>query len=62
MHPSKGMILETAHPVKFNPAIIDILGENILAKKEAELLLNGNKQSTFMANDYNSLKEILLLK
>ncbi|MBP9741406.1 MAG: threonine synthase [Chitinophagaceae bacterium] len=58
----KGMILETAHPVKFNPAIIDILGENILAKKEAELLLNGNKQSTFMANDYNSLKEILLLK
>jgi threonine synthase len=60
-HPTQeGMILETAHPVKFNPAIIDILGENILAQKELELLLNGNKQSTFMANEYNQLKEILL--
>ncbi len=58
----KGMILETAHPVKFNPVIIDILGENILAEKEQELLLNGSKQSTFMANDYNQLKEILLSK
>jgi threonine synthase len=62
-HPTEeGMILETAHPVKFNPAIIDILGENILAEKEQELLLNGSKQSTFMANDYNSLKEILLAR
>lgn len=62
-HPAtEGFILETAHPIKFNPAIIDILGENILAKKEQELLLNGSKQSTFMANDYKSLKEILLSK
>lgn len=62
-HPTtEGFILETAHPVKFNPAIIDILGENILAQKEQELLLNGSKQSTFMANNYNKLKEILLSK
>lgn len=59
---AEGFILETAHPVKFNPAIIDILGENILAQKEQDLLLHGNKQSTFMANDYKSLKEILLSK
>jgi threonine synthase len=58
----EGMILETAHPVKFNPAIIDILGENILAQKEQELLLNGSKQSTFMTNDYYSLKETLLAR
>ena len=57
---SKGMILETAHPVKFNPVIIDILGENILSQKEAELLLHGSKQSTFMRNDYDSLKHFLL--
>jgi len=56
---SKGIVLETAHPVKFNPAIIDILGENILAKQEAALLLNGSRQSTPMANDYQCLKEIL---
>ena len=56
----KGMILETAHPVKFSPVIIDILGENILAQKESELLLHGSKQSTFMRNDYNSLKHFLL--
>ena len=58
----KGMILETAHPVKFNPVIIDFLGENILAEKEQKLLFSGSKQSTFMANDYNQLKEILLSK
>ncbi|MCU0321274.1 MAG: threonine synthase, partial [Chitinophagaceae bacterium] len=62
-HPTEeGMILETAHPVKFNPAIIDILGENILAQKEQELLLNGVKQSIFMENSYHSLKEILLAR
>ncbi len=59
-HPgSKGMVLETAHPVKFNPAIMDILGENILAEKEAALLLDDHKQSIPMSNDYNSLKGIL---
>lgn len=58
----EGFILETAHPVKFNPAIIDILGENILVQKEQALLLNGTKQSTFMPNDYSRLKEILLAK
>lgn len=56
----EGMILETAHPVKFNSAIIDILGENILAQKEHELLLNGTKKSIFMKNDYQMLKKILL--
>ncbi len=60
-HPSEeGIILETAHPVKFNSTIIDILGENILAQKEHELLLNGSKKSIFMKNDYQTLKKILL--
>jgi threonine synthase len=54
-----GFILETAHPVKFNPTIIDVLGQNILAQKEEELLLGGSKQSTFMQNDFAALKTIL---
>jgi threonine synthase len=56
---AQGMILETAHPVKFNPTIIDVLGENILQKTEEQLLFNGSKQSTFMGNDYQALKTIL---
>jgi threonine synthase len=59
-HPGQeGFILETAHPVKFNPTIIEVLGENILAEKEQSLLLGSSKQSRFMANDFQALKTIL---
>ncbi len=56
---SKGMVLETAHPVKFNPIIIDVLGENILAETEQKLLLTGSKKTISMDSDYYSLKIFL---
>ncbi len=56
---AKGFFLETAHPVKFNDSIISILGSNILAEKEQELLLTGEKKSTAMLNSFHALKSYL---
>lgn len=62
-HPNeKGFILETAHPVKFNDSITDVLGKNVLSEKEKELTLDSSKQSILMSNQFDSLKNFLLKK
>lgn len=62
-HPNeKGFILETAHPVKFNDSITNVLGKNVLAEKEKELTLDSSKQSILMSNHFDSLKNFLLKK
>jgi len=59
-HPaSKGIFLETAHPVKFNNVIDDIVGKNVLAAAEQQLLLRGEKQSVEIENSYAALKDFL---
>lgn len=56
---TKGFILETAHPVKFNDSIIAILGKNVLAEIEEKLLLTGTKNSIELPNSFNALKSYL---
>jgi len=55
----KGIFLETAHPVKFNNAIDDLLGKEVLAKATQDVLLPGEKQSVKMENSYAALKDFL---
>lgn len=56
---TKGIVLETAHPVKFNDTIQNIFSTNLLANFEQELLLQGNKKSIEIPNHYEALKNEL---
>ncbi len=61
-HPaSRGLFLETAHPVKFD-AVRNIIGAQITAPAAARELDTKTKVSIEMDNDYASLKEVLLGK
>jgi threonine synthase len=56
---TKGIVLETAHPVKFNDTITDIFKSNLLAETEQQLLLNGAKKSIEIENNFEELKNVL---
>ena len=58
---SKGIVLETAHPVKFD-SVTDILGTQGDVPAEVSELCNKEKVSIEMENDYGRLKEILVTK
>lgn len=61
-HPSqKGIILETAHPVKFDETIKGITGQNAIeVPASVKYLLNLKKQSILIKPDFDALKSFLL--
>ncbi len=59
-HPGKkGIILETAHPVKFD-SVKDIIGEQVAVPDSISDLFSREKVSIEIEPDYETLKEILL--
>ncbi|MEQ1643626.1 MAG: threonine synthase [Pyrinomonadaceae bacterium] len=58
---SRGIFLETAHPVKFD-SVDEILGERTEVPPAVETLFSKEKCSTEIGNDYYAVKEILLSK
>ena len=62
-HPdSKGIFLETAHPVKFPEAIEGITGQKIEIPFSVRDIMNKEKRSILMKPGYDHLKEYLLAK
>ena len=59
-HPGQnGIILETAHPVKFD-SVKDIIGEHVTIPDSISDLFSREKVSVQIAPEYEALKEILL--
>ncbi len=59
-HPdSKGIVLETAHPVKFD-SVNEIIGNQGDIPAAVESLMSREKQSIEIDNDYAHVKEVLL--
>ncbi len=59
-HPSQnGIILETAHPVKFD-SVKDIIGEQVAVPDSIKNLFSCEKVSIEIEPEYEALKEILL--
>ncbi|MES2773009.1 MAG: threonine synthase [Bacteroidota bacterium] len=56
----KGIILETAHPVKFYDVVEPIIGEKVPMPHSVEYLLNKEKISVIIDADYAALKSFLL--
>lgn len=56
----KGIILETAHPVKFYDVVEPITGQKVETPESIKGLLNKKKERMKMKPDYNSFKEYLL--
>jgi threonine synthase len=56
----KGVILETAHPVKFNNVVESIIGEEISIPVSVQSLLKKTKSTTLIKPTFELLREILL--
>ncbi|MEO7310747.1 MAG: threonine synthase [Chitinophagaceae bacterium] len=56
----KGIILETAHPVKFYDVVEPIIGEKVPMPASVEHLLDKGKVSVVMDVDYETLRAFLL--
>jgi threonine synthase len=60
-HPQqKGIILETAHPVKFYDVVEPVIHKKIPVPENVEAILSREKRSAFMQADFEELKEFLL--
>jgi len=60
-HPEdKGMILETAHPVKFYDVVEPITGEKVPMPESVEAILGLEKKSILTEVDFDALKAFLL--
>ncbi|SDX48585.1 threonine synthase [Hydrobacter penzbergensis] len=60
-HPGmKGMILETAHPVKFPETVSAATGKEVTVPPEAQYLFSRKKQRIVMEPSFSGLKEWLL--
>jgi threonine synthase len=57
-----GIVLETAHPVKFAEVVEPIIGERIHVPGRIQHLLEREKQSIPLANDFGKFKQFLLDK
>ena len=57
---SKGIFLETAHPVKFYDVIEPIVGQPVEMPAELKGLLKSKKQSQTMGKEFTQLKDYLL--
>jgi threonine synthase len=61
MHPEdKGLILETAHPVKFSETVERVTGQVIQVPASIQELKKRKKQSTVINPDFQELKQFLL--
>jgi threonine synthase len=58
----KGIILETAHPVKFYDVVEPIIGQKIPIPGSVQAILDEKKTSIKMKADYSLLRDYLLLK
>ncbi|MBK6722634.1 MAG: threonine synthase [Acidobacteria bacterium] len=58
---SRGIFLETAHPVKFD-SVGEIIGQAPMVPQSVESLFAKEKQSIEIGNDYTAVREILLSK
>lgn len=56
----KGVFLETAHPVKFAPTIEKALGEELAMPDFVKGLIEKEKHTVKLSNDFESLKEFLV--
>jgi threonine synthase len=56
----KGIILETAHPVKFDDVVKKIINENVEIPESMEYLFKLEKKSIKIKPNFNQLKEFLL--
>ncbi|MCW3109534.1 MAG: threonine synthase, partial [Segetibacter sp.] len=56
----KGIILETAHPVKFYDVVEPITGQKVETPESIHGILNKKKESVKMKPDYKEFKEFLL--
>lgn len=57
---SKGIVLETAHPVKFPDSVEEVIGEKIAIPDNVQALEQKAKTSTLIPADYSSVKSFLL--
>lgn len=63
LHPhKKGIILETAHPVKFPETVEQAIGAKLSIPESAKVLFGNTKQSILMDAHFNCLKSYLLSK
>lgn len=61
LHPNqKGIILETAHPVKFSETVEAAIGKDIEVPESAKTLFGKIKKSIKLKADFKSLKQYLL--
>ena len=56
----KGIILETAHPVKFPDTVEEAIGTEVAIPEEVKYLLDQQKQSILMEPSFEALKEWLM--
>ena len=56
----KGIILETAHPVKFPDTVEEAIGTEVAIPEEVKYLLDQQKQSILMEPNFEALKEWLM--
>jgi threonine synthase len=62
-HPGEqGILLETAHPIKFYDVVEPIIGQQIASPQSVTEILNKQKTSIKMDADFNKLKEYLIDK
>ncbi len=60
-HPEqKGMLLETAHPVKFPDAVESCIGKSIEIPVAVQAIMDKEKKSVLIKADYKQFKEYLL--
>ena len=57
---SKGMFLETAHPVKFYDVVEPVIGTTVPIPEAVNSILNNKKEAVLMNADYGELKDYLL--
>jgi len=55
-----GIVLATAHPVKFSESVTEVTGQQPVVPESLAVLLHKQKKSVPMRNDYASLKAFLL--
>ena len=56
----KGIILETAHPIKFLDVVEPIIGQILNVPEKLKVIMNSEKKSILMKPEYYLLKEYLL--
>lgn len=55
-----GIFLETAHPAKFLSTVEAVIGEKTTIPERLAQVLNKEKQTIMLANDYSQLKDLLI--